>query len=125
MAYSSLRDFISHLEEIGKLVRITEPISTDLEMTEIGCRVLNDGGPALLFENATKCDGSNSTMPVLTNLFGTVQRVALGINATPEDLRGIGHTLAELRQPEPPSGFKDAIDKLPMLKKAMTMRRKR
>lgn len=124
MAYSSLRDFIAHLEETGKLVRITEPVSADLEMTEIGCRVLNDGGPALLFENAIKCDGSKATMPVLTNLFGTVERVAMGIEAQPEDLRGIGHTLAELRQPEPPSGFKDAIDKLPMLKKAMTMRPK-
>lgn len=124
MAYSSLRDFISYLEEHGKLVRITEPVSTDLEMTEIGCRVLNGGGPALLFENAIKCDGSKSAMPVLTNLFGTVERVAMGIEAKPEDLRNIGHTLAELRQPEPPSGFKDALDKLPMLKKAMTMRPK-
>ncbi|MCC3862309.1 UbiD family decarboxylase [Pseudemcibacter aquimaris] len=124
MAYSSLRDFIEHLEKTGKLVRITETVSADLEMTEIGCRVLNDGGPALLFENAIKCDGSKATMPVLTNLFGTVERVAMGIEAKPEDLRGIGHTLAELRQPEPPSGFKDAIDKLPMLKKAMTMRPK-
>lgn len=117
MAYSSLRDFISYLEENGKLVRISEPVSTDLEMTEIGCRVLNDGGPALLFENAIKCDGSKATMPVLANLFGTVERVALGIDAKPEDLRNIGHTLAELRQPEPPNGFKDALDKLPMLKK--------
>lgn len=124
MAYSSLRDFIDHLEKEKKLVRITEPVSADLEMTEIGRRVLNDGGPALLFENVIKCDGSKSSMPVLTNLFGTVERVAMGINAKPEDLRNIGHTLAELRQPEPPSGFKDALDKLPMLKKAMTMRPK-
>ena len=124
MAYSSLRDFIDHLEKEKKLVRITEPVSADLEMTEIGCRVLKDGGPALLFENPIKCDGTKSTMPVLTNLFGTVERVAMGINAKPEDLRNIGHTLAELRQPEPPSGFKDALDKLPMLKKAMTMRPK-
>ena len=121
MSYSSLRDFIAHLEATDKLVRITEPVSSDLEMTEIGCRTLKNGGPALLFENVVKCDGSNSTMPVLTNLFGTVERVAMGIDAKPEDLREIGETLAELRQPEPPSGFKDALDKLPMLKKAMTM----
>lgn len=124
MSYSSLRDFINHLEETGNLVRITEPVSSDLEMTEIGRRTLQNGGPALLFENAVKCDGSKSTMPVLTNLFGTVERVAMGIDAKPEDLRGVGETLAELRQPEPPSGFKDALDKLPMLKKAMTMRPK-
>ena len=121
MSYSSLRDFIAHLEATDKLVRITEPVSSDLEMTEIGCRTLKNGGPALLFENVIKCDGSKSSMPVLTNLFGTVERVAMGIDAKPEDLREIGETLAELRQPEPPSGFKDALDKLPMLKKAMTM----
>ena len=121
MSYSSRSDFIAHLEATDKLVRITEPVSSDLEMTEIGCRTLKNGGPALLFENVVKCDGSNSTMPVLTNLFGTVERVAMGIDAKPEDLREIGETLAELRQPEPPSGFKDALDKLPMLKKAMTM----
>ena len=124
MTYSSLRDFIDYLEDTNKLVRITEPVSADLEMTEIGCRTLEHGGPALLFENVIRCDGSKSNMPVLTNLFGTVDRVALGINARPEELRGIGETLAELRQPEPPSGFKDALDKLPMLKKAMTMRPK-
>jgi len=124
MAYSSLRDFIAHLEKVGKLVRITEPVSADLEMTEIGCRTLAKGGPALLFENVIKCDGSKSIMPVLTNLFGTVERVAMGMNAQPSELRNIGHTLAELRQPEPPAGFKDALDKLPMLKKAMTMRPK-
>lgn len=124
MAYKSLRDFIERLEKDGKLVRITEPVSADLEMTEIGSRTLSKGGPALLFENAIKCDGSKANMPVLTNLFGTVDRVAMGIEATPDKLRGIGETLAELRQPEPPSGFKDAINKLPLLKKAMTMKPK-
>ncbi|MBT5187663.1 MAG: UbiD family decarboxylase [Kordiimonadaceae bacterium] len=124
MAYSSLRDFIAQLESTGNLVRITEPVSADLEMTEIGCRTLSKGGPALLFENVLKCDGSKSNMPVLTNLFGTVERVAMGMGTVPSELRAVGHTLAELRQPEPPSGFKDALDKLPMLKKAMTMRPK-
>ena len=49
MTYSSLRDFIDHLEKDGKLVRITEPVSTDLEMTEISRRTLAKAGPALLF----------------------------------------------------------------------------
>ena len=124
MTYSSLRDFIAKLESTGKLVRITEPVYADLEMTEIGRRTLEQGGPALLFENVIKCDGTKSTMPVLTNLFGTVDRVAMGMNAKPDELRGIGETLAELRQPEPPRGFKDALNKLPILKKAMTMRPK-
>jgi 4-hydroxy-3-polyprenylbenzoate decarboxylase len=63
-------------------------------------------------------------MPVLVNLFGTVDRVAAGMGRKPEDLRPLGETLAMLRQPEPPDGIRDALDKLPLLKTAMTMRPK-
>ncbi|MEC8163352.1 MAG: UbiD family decarboxylase, partial [Pseudomonadota bacterium] len=54
MSYKSLRDFIERLERDGRLVRVTQPVSTDLEMTEIQTRVLAEGGPALLFENAVR-----------------------------------------------------------------------
>ena len=54
MAYSSLRDFIERLEQAEQLVRVTEPISTHLEMTEIQTRLLAEGGPAVLFENAVR-----------------------------------------------------------------------
>ncbi len=66
MKYKDLRDFIKRLEEQGELVRIRQPISTKLEMTEIADRTLRGGGPALLFENPVGFD-----MPVLANLFGT------------------------------------------------------
>ncbi|PCI33453.1 MAG: hypothetical protein COB54_03900 [Alphaproteobacteria bacterium] len=122
--YTSLRDFIAHLEDKGRLVRITEPVSTHLEMTEIQTRVLAEGGPAILFENVVKADGSKSDMPVLVNLFGTVERVAWGMNREPSQLRELGETMAFLRQPEPPSGFKDAIKMLPILKQAMNARPK-
>ena len=122
--YTSLRDFISHLEQEGRLVRISEPVSTHLEMTEIQTRVLAEGGPAILFENVLKADGSKSDMPVLVNLFGTVERVAWGMNREPSELRELGETMAFLRQPEPPSGFKDAIGMLPILKQAMNARPK-
>ena len=75
MSYVSLRDFIQRLEQAGDLVRVTESVSTVLEMTEIQTRLLAEGGPAVLFENAVKADGTPSDMPVLANLFGTVQRV--------------------------------------------------
>ena len=119
MTYSSLRDFIAELEKCGELVRVTTPVSTHLEMTEIGTRLIAEGGPAVLFENV-----EGSTTPVLINLFGTVKRVAMGMNKRPEELRQFGKDLAFLRQPTPPAGLKDAIDMLPIVKQAMNMRPK-
>ena len=79
MAYRSLRDFIDRLEKAGELVRVKEPISTVLEMTEIGARVIRQGGPAVLIENPIRADGTISPYPCLINLFGTVKRVAMGV----------------------------------------------
>lgn len=123
MAYHSLRDFIAFLEKEGELVRVEAPVSTVLEITEIHTRVLAEGGPALLFENV-ETEHGKSTMPVLTNLFGTVRRVAKGMSVTPDKLREIGETLAFLRQPEPPGGWKEAMEMLPLMKKVMAMRPK-
>ena len=130
--YESLRDFIATLEKRGELVRVTEPVSTHLEMTEIQTRLLAEGGPAVLFENvyspcsdgAQRAQNKNDSTPVLVNLFGTVNRVAMGMGRTPDELREVGETLAFLKQPEPPSGLKDAWDKLPLLKTAMNMKPK-
>jgi 4-hydroxy-3-polyprenylbenzoate decarboxylase len=124
MSYASLRDFIEDLERTGRLVRVSHPVSPVLEMTEIQTRLLAEQGPAVLFENVVAADGRRHAMPVLVNLFGTVDRVAAGMGRKPEDLRPLGETLAMLRQPEPPDGIRDAIDKLPLLKTAMTMRPK-
>ncbi len=124
MAYGSLRDFMARLEKEGKLVRVKEPVSTDLEMTEIQTRLLAEGGPAVLFENPVNERGERSEMPVLVNLFGTVDRVAMGMNRKPEELREVGETLAFLRQPEPPEGIREAMGMLPVLKTVMNMRPK-
>lgn len=117
MKYKDLRDFMSQLEAIGELKRIPRPISPHLEMTEICDRVLRQEGPAILFEKA-----SGYQLPVLGNLFGTPRRVALGMGQeSVTALREIGKTLAMLKEPEPPKGFKDAWDKLPLLKQVLSM----
>ncbi len=130
MAYRSLRDFITKLEADGELVRVTEPVSTVLEMTEICTRLLATGGPAVLFEKPVMPDGTISPMPCLANLFGTVKRVALGVTlggeprTTAGELREVGELLAFLRQPEPPRGIKDAMELLPLAQTVMSMRPK-
>jgi 4-hydroxy-3-polyprenylbenzoate decarboxylase len=128
MAYRSLRDFIAVLEADGELVRVTEPVSTELEMTEICTRLLATGGPAVLFENVLKADGTKSDMPCLANLFGTVKRVAMGVTlggkprTTGAELREVGELLAFLRQPEPPRGLKGAMELLPLAQTVLSMR---
>ena len=105
MKYSDLRDFIAKLKQSGELTEVALPVSPHLEMTELCERTLRAGGPALLF---TKPVGH--TMPVLGNLFGTPQRVALGMGADDvSELRKIGHLLAALKEPEPPKGLRDVL----------------
>ncbi|MCP4329029.1 MAG: UbiD family decarboxylase [Alphaproteobacteria bacterium] len=124
MPYASLRDFIDRLDREGRLVRVAHPVSTVLEMTEIQTRLLAEGGPAVLFENPVDGDGAPAQMPVLVNLFGTVERVAWGMDRVPGQLREVGETLAFLRQPEPPGGWREAVEMLPLLKTVMTMKPK-
>ena len=120
MKYRDLRDFLAGLEARGELKRITATVDPCLEMTEVCDRVLKAGGPALLFERP-----KGHTVPVLGNLFGTVRRVALGMGVEAADpaaaLRELGAVLAALREPEPPKGWRDAWDKLPLLKTVLAM----
>ena len=124
MPYASLREFMARLEAAGKLVRVTAPVSAALEMTEIQTRLLAEQGPAVLFENVVMDDGSKSPMPVLVNLFGTVERVAWGMDREPHQLREVGETLAFLKQPEPPGGWREALELWPLLKTVMAMKPK-
>jgi len=128
MAYRSLREFMAKLEAAGELVRVGEPVSTVLEITEIQRRLLASGGPAVLFERPIRADSQVSDIPALANLFGTVKRVAMGVTldgrerSTAADLREVGELLAFLRNPEPPRGFKDALGMLPLARTVMSMR---
>ncbi len=123
MPYKSLREFVERLEKSGELVRVSESVSPVLEMTEIQTRLLNQRGPAVLFENVADAV-RKFDMPVLVNLFGTTQRVAWGMGKEPGELRALGKTLAALRQPEPPGGWREAVEMLPLLKTAMSMKPK-
>jgi len=117
MQYRDLREFIAHLEQIGQLKRIQESVSPDLEMTAFCDTVLKNDGPAILFENPTGFD-----MPVLGNLFGNTTRVALAMGKKDvTELRELGHFLADLKEPQPPKGLKDAVDKLPIVKQLYNM----
>ncbi len=119
LKYRDLRDFLSQLEKLNNLKAIQTPVSTHLEMTEISDRVLRKEGPALLFNHALH-NGQKSDIPVLTNLFGTPQRVAWGMGAdSTSALREIGELLATLREPEAPKSLKDAFGKVSMLKSAL------
>ncbi len=120
MRYTDLRDFIFQLERLGQLKRIHTEVDPHLEMTEICDRVLRAGGPAILFERP-----KGHAVPVLANLFGTPQRVALGMGVSGDDwqgaLREVGKLLAFLKEPEPPKGLKDAWDKLPVFRQVLNM----
>ncbi len=121
MKYKDLRDFLGKLEQAGELKRVRVPVDPRLEMTEICDRTLRAGGPALLFERPR-----GYAIPVLGNLFGTPQRVALGMGQ--EDvgaLREVGKLLAFLKEPDPPQGMRDAWEKLPIFKRVLDMAPKR
>jgi len=105
--YRDLRDFVAQLERMGELKRVAAEVDPRLEMTEVCDRVLRAGGPAVLFERP-----KGHTIPVLGNLFGTAKRVALGMGAdSVAALRDVGTLLAFLKEPEPPQGFRDVIER--------------
>jgi len=130
MSYRSLREFIKRLESEGELVRVREPVSTVLEMTEIQTRLLAENGPAVIFEQPIKADGARSDIPVLVNLFGTVKRVAMGVTMggverrDAKSLREVGELLASLRQPEPPRSIAEAFELIPLAKSVLSMKPK-
>jgi 4-hydroxy-3-polyprenylbenzoate decarboxylase len=117
LRYRDLREFLSQLEAQGELKRIGAEVSPRLEMTEVADRVLRAGGPTLLFERP-----AGHAIPVLANLFGTVERVAaaMGVGSVAA-LRDMGKLLAYLKEPEPPTGLRDLWDKFPLFKQVLNM----
>ncbi len=122
--FHDLRDFMTHLSQTGRLVRVATPVSMAHEVTELHRRVLEAEGPALLLERPIRADGTPSPMPVLLNLFGTVERTAWGLGVMPEALPELGEMLAELREPRPPRNLAEAWRKLPLAGAALATRTK-
>ncbi|KRE15831.1 3-octaprenyl-4-hydroxybenzoate carboxy-lyase [Bosea sp. Root381] len=120
--FRDLSGFLAHLDAAGQLRRIAEPVSVVHEITEIHRRVIAGNGPALVFERPLRPDGTVSPVPLLTNLFGTVERVAWGLGVRPENLPALGRMLAELREPRPPRGLAEAWRALPLARAALSMR---
>jgi 4-hydroxy-3-polyprenylbenzoate decarboxylase len=117
MKYSDLREFLAFLEQRGELIRISQEVDPSLEMTEISDRTLRAKGPALLFENPKGYD-----TPVLCNLFGTPERVAMGMGQeSVTALRDVGTLLAFLKEPEPPKGLRDLWEKRHDFKQVLNM----
>lgn len=121
MNYHDLRSFIKQLAQTGKLLTISSPVSPVLEMTEISRRMLHRSGPALLFTQPLH-NNRQWDIPVLTNLFGTQERIAMAMGADSADaLREIGQLLAYLKEPEPPRSIKEIWEKWPVFKQVLSM----
>lgn len=141
MRFQNLSEFIDYLEKINQLKRIKERVSTELEITEISKRFLDKDGPALLFEHVIKTNGERSDFPVLTNLFASKKRIAIGLgleeaafkNNTSEGnssgvdkaLRDFGKLLAFMKNPEPPSSLREMFSMIPLAKRVFSMSPKR
>ena len=124
MSFADLQDYMLFLKKRELLIEVDEPVSTYLEMTEIHRRVLHKGGAAILFRNVMH-GGKKNQYPVLVNLFGTKDRISLGLGMESTDgLKDLGEKLAFLRQPEPPSSFKEAIGLAPLIKDVLSMKPK-
>lgn len=113
MAYKDLREFIKILQEKGLLKRIKTQVRAELEITEILDRTVKSNGPALLFENV-----QGYKIPVLANVFGSMQRICLALEV--DTLDEIGERIKKLLEFELPSGVWDGIKKLPELSQFMS-----
>ena len=108
MAYESYAEFLDALEKAGELIRVSEPIATELEITELADREMKkpSGGKALLIEQPT-VNGEVSPMPVAINTMGSAKRMAMALGA--ESVGAVAEELGSLVQAKPPTGLRDAM----------------
>lgn len=116
MLYNDLREFLDALENRGLLKKVHAEVDPKLEVAEVQDRLVKKGGPAILFERVKGHD-----IPIVGNLFGTKERVALGLGVEEEELKEIGEFIALLQRPQPPEGLWDAIKKIPFFGKVLTL----
>ncbi len=116
--YTDLHSFIAELERRGELIRIKEPVSHDLEITEIADRLVKKNGPALLFENMP-----GKSFPLVIGLYGTRKRMALALGV--EDLDDIGNRIRGLLDVKLGGGLIGLASNLPKLKELASLPPKR
>src|SRR5450756_1630197 len=108
MAFDSFRAFLNKLESAGELIRVTQPVATELEITELADRQMKSpgGGKALLIEKPT-VNGTVSPFPLAINTMGSHKRMAmsLGVNSVDE----VAAELGSLMKAKPPTSFREAI----------------
>src|SRR5438552_401709 len=105
MAYDSLAEFIRALEKSGELKRISQPVATELEITELADREMKSphGGKALLFEKPT-INGAVSPFPLAINTMGSWKRMAIALSANSVD--EVAAELGSLLHAKPPMTFR-------------------
>src|SRR6185312_4843609 len=108
MAFDSFRDFVNALDKAGELKRISQPVATELEITEIADREMKSpgGGKALLFEKPT-VNGVVSPFPVAINTLGSHKRMAMSMGANSVD--EVANELGSLMKAKPPTSWREAI----------------
>ncbi|MDD7909879.1 UbiD family decarboxylase [Pseudovibrio exalbescens] len=123
--FDTLGAFLRHFEEQGQVCTVTPDVSLNVEATEIHRRVIEQGGPVLKFTSPVAVNGARPSLPLVTNVFGTKERVAAGLGCMPEDLSALGELMAFLRSPKPPKGLRGMWDALPVAKAALASRPKK
>jgi len=123
-SFESLGAFLSYLENKGASCTIGAPVSMRLELTEIHRKVIAAGGPVLRIAQPLDHNGAPARLPVVTNLFGTVERVAWGLGTEVDGLARLGELLAFLRTPRPPQNLRQARRMLPVARSALQARPK-
>jgi 4-hydroxy-3-polyprenylbenzoate decarboxylase len=108
MAYASLADFVTALDQAGELRRISHPVATELEITALADREMKSpgGGKALLIEKPT-VNGVVSPFPVLINALGSWKRMALSLNA--ESVDQVAGEMGALMKAKPPISLKEMV----------------
>ena len=108
MAFESFRDWVNTLDRAGELKRISEPVATELEITELADREMKKagGGKALLIEKPT-INGVPSPFPVAINTLGSHRRMAMSMGA--ESVDAVAAELGGLMKAKPPTSMKEAV----------------
>src|SRR5262245_31514345 len=118
MAFDSFRDFVNALDKAGELKRITQPVASELEITELADREMKSpgGGKALLIEKPT-VNGQPSPFPVAINTMGSHKRMAMSMGAN--SVEEVANELGSLMKAKPPTSMRETMK---LLGQAMDLR---